>query len=119
MYFEKAKNLDELKKKYRELAFANHPDRGGDTATMQAINAEYDLMHASLLNVWAGGSQKEESGADFRRSFYEEQGWTGERYNRDLSMDAITKSFAHTANPIFLIANSVLPVKITTVLLLH
>ena len=91
MYFEKTKNLDELKKKYRELAFANHPDRGGDTATMQAINAEYDLMHASLLNVWAGGSQKEESGADFRRSFYEEQDWTGERYNRDLSMDAITK----------------------------
>lgn len=58
MYFEKTKNLDELKKKYRELAFANHPDRGGDTATMQAINAEYDLMHASLLNVWGRGLSK-------------------------------------------------------------
>ncbi len=40
-FFTNCKNLDELKKAYKAAAFANHPDRGGDTATMQAINAKY------------------------------------------------------------------------------
>lgn len=40
-YFTTCTTLDELKKEYRRLAMANHPDRGGDEATMKAINAEY------------------------------------------------------------------------------
>jgi len=36
--------LEELKRVYHALAFKHHPDRGGDTATMQAINAEYDRL---------------------------------------------------------------------------
>lgn len=40
-YFASCKNLDELKKEYRRLAMRHHPDHGGDTATMQAINGEY------------------------------------------------------------------------------
>jgi hypothetical protein len=31
-----------LKKEYKKQAFANHPDRGGDTETMKEINAEYE-----------------------------------------------------------------------------
>jgi len=40
-YFAGIKNLDDLKAKYRELCKLHHPDLGGDTATMQAINAAY------------------------------------------------------------------------------
>ena len=40
-FFVKCSTLDELKKAYKAAALANHPDLGGDTATMQAINAEY------------------------------------------------------------------------------
>lgn len=40
-YFADCKTLDELKAEYRRLAKMNHPDHGGDTATMQRINAEY------------------------------------------------------------------------------
>lgn len=47
-YFNNCKNLDELKKAYKAAAFANHPDRGGDTATMQAINAEYATRFEEL-----------------------------------------------------------------------
>lgn len=46
-YFTGCKTLDELKKEYRRLAMVHHPDMGGDTATMQAINNEY----ASLFEV--------------------------------------------------------------------
>jgi hypothetical protein len=35
-------NIDDLKTRYRELCKKWHPDLGGDTATMQAINAEYE-----------------------------------------------------------------------------
>ena len=48
MYFTECKTLDELKREYRRLASIHHPDVGGDTATMQAINAEYDEMHEIL-----------------------------------------------------------------------
>ena len=37
-------NLDtaaDIKVHYRKLCMVHHPDRGGDTATMQAINAQY------------------------------------------------------------------------------
>lgn len=47
-YFTDCKTLDELKKAYRRLAMIHHPDVGGDTAVMQAINAEYDAMHETL-----------------------------------------------------------------------
>jgi hypothetical protein len=40
-YFNNCQTIEEVKKRYRDLAKENHPDRGGDTATMQQINAEY------------------------------------------------------------------------------
>lgn len=42
-------NLNELKKAYQKLCFKHHPDRGGDTATMQQINAEYDFLLKNLI----------------------------------------------------------------------
>ena len=41
-YFETCKTLDEAKKQYRALAWIHHPDRGGDTATMQQIIAQFE-----------------------------------------------------------------------------
>ena len=43
--------LEELKGMYRKLAQQHHPDRGGDTATMQAINAEYDTLFPRLKDI--------------------------------------------------------------------
>jgi hypothetical protein len=40
-YFSTCRTVAEIKKEYKRLAMLHHPDRGGDTATMQAINAEY------------------------------------------------------------------------------
>lgn len=47
-YFTNCHTLDELKREYRRLTMLHHPDRGGDTATMQAINAEHDEVFEIL-----------------------------------------------------------------------
>lgn len=84
-YFGSIKSFDELKSRYRALAMQHHPDRGGDLATMQAINAEYDALHARW-NTCRASDEDYESAPQFRAGFYREQGWTGERYSNDLSM---------------------------------
>ena len=47
-YFTNCKTLDDLKAEYRRLAKRHHPDLGGDKATMQAINAEYETRFEIL-----------------------------------------------------------------------
>ena len=58
-YFINCKNLDDLKKAYKAAAMKNHPDMGGDTATMQAINAEYSARFEVLKR-----SQNEQAAED-------------------------------------------------------
>jgi len=41
-------NLEGLKSEYKRLCKIHHPDLGGDTATMQRINAEYAKMLMSM-----------------------------------------------------------------------
>lgn len=48
-FFNDCTTLDEVKATYKKLAFEHHPDRGGDTATMQAINSEYAFASARIL----------------------------------------------------------------------
>ena len=38
----------DLKRQYRKLAIANHPDKGGSTQAMQEINAEFE----TLYRIW-------------------------------------------------------------------
>jgi hypothetical protein len=40
-YFKDCTTLEEVKRRYKTLALLHHPDRGGETATMQEINIEY------------------------------------------------------------------------------
>lgn len=43
------KDLDDLKKQYRQLALKYHPDRGGTNEQMQVINAEHERLRNLLL----------------------------------------------------------------------
>lgn len=43
--------LEELKKQYKKLAFKHHPDCGGDTEDMKAINNEYDTLFIKLKDI--------------------------------------------------------------------
>ena len=56
-YFHGCSSLEEVKKRYKELALKHHPDRGGDTATMQQINLEYESV---LKNPFYSFSEKSE-----------------------------------------------------------
>lgn len=47
-FFKDCQTIDEVKSLYKKLAKENHPDMGGDTATMQAINTEYAFACARL-----------------------------------------------------------------------
>src|ERR1700722_8659329 len=48
-YFKECKTIDEIKALYRSLAKEHHPDKGGSTAIMQAINSEYAFACANIL----------------------------------------------------------------------
>jgi hypothetical protein len=56
-WFSGLKTVEEVKAHYRKLAMQHHPDRGGDTATMQEINAQY---HTALK----GMDRQQSKGAD-------------------------------------------------------
>ena len=51
-YFASCRTIEDLKKEYKRLALVYHPDlRTGRLETMQAINAEYDVLFPILKNV--------------------------------------------------------------------
>lgn len=47
-YFKDCNTLEELRKQYKELLKAHHPDNGGNVADMQEINVEYDKLFKLL-----------------------------------------------------------------------
>lgn len=61
-YFTNIRTLDELKVAYRRLAMQHHPDRGGDTATMKAINAEHDEIFEQLKRQQNARADADETG---------------------------------------------------------
>jgi len=84
MKYFNGKNLDEIKTEYRRLALENHPDKGGNTETMQEINAEFEIAY--LVYSKKASVQPEETAADFRNNFYTQNGWAGKRYNPNLRL---------------------------------
>lgn len=93
-YFTNCKTLDELKKEYRRLAMANHPDRGGDTAVMQAINAEYDAVFPSFRIAYnkTAETPTNETAASTRSEFYTQNGWKGSNYEAGRPLKEIAEA---------------------------
>lgn len=50
-YFNTCTTLEELKSKYKQLALKYHPDKGGNTQTMQEINNQYEQRFAKVKDV--------------------------------------------------------------------
>lgn len=75
-YFDDIFSVEAIKAHYKELAFKHHPDRGGETATMQAINAQY---HEALKRCNGQSSE----GANGKEHTY--------RYNETVEQSVIDK----------------------------
>jgi len=57
-FFNSKMTREEIRKAYRTLAMQHHPDHGGDLATMQALNAEYDwAMDVATRNEMPGRTE--------------------------------------------------------------
>ena len=64
-YFSDCKTIEEAKRLYHKLAVKHHPDLGGDLETMQAINAEFDIIAKQLANIHES-TENTEIPSDFR-----------------------------------------------------
>lgn len=47
-YFNNIRTLEELRKEYKRLVKANHPDNGGSVETIKIINVEYEICFKVL-----------------------------------------------------------------------
>lgn len=59
-YFKDCCTLEEVKRRYKELAMQHHPDKGGNTATMQEINNEYESICKNPFFEFATKSEQEQ-----------------------------------------------------------
>jgi hypothetical protein len=64
-HFNNIKNLEELRKIYRDLLKKNHPDNGGNVEIMQEINAEYDRMFKILKHTAGTTATADDTETDF------------------------------------------------------
>lgn len=70
-YFANCRTIEDAKALYRELCMQHHPDHGGDTATMQEINAQWARYQAEGAKTDAYDRQRQahadgkKSAADF------------------------------------------------------
>ncbi len=64
-WFKDCATLDALKAEYKRLAKQYHPDMGGDTATMQAINAAYEAAFNRMSGNATNGTDTTETATDF------------------------------------------------------
>jgi len=73
MYFTNPQTLEDLKQQYRALALKHHPDKGGDTAIMQAVSAEYEQLFERLKDthrnkdgqIYTASAPSDETAAEF------------------------------------------------------
>lgn len=87
-YFQNIRSLADLKKEYRRLALEHHPDKGGDTATMQRVNIEFEKLYGIWkdrldVSASASGYEHDYSGAtarEYTEYVYNEYRWKGRNY---------------------------------------
>lgn len=98
-HFKNISTLSELKKAFRALVIANHPDKGGNLEAMQEINAEFEALYNSLKDckeTTNTGYETDYQGAtaeEYTQHVYEEYGWTGKNYTREYNLQKLAKIF--------------------------
>lgn len=93
-YFKNVKSYEDLKKQFKNLLKANHPDNGGDAEIMKEINVEYD----ALFPIWKNRhnteqpqNQTTETAESTRSQFYTEFGWEGSNHSWNRSLKEVAQ----------------------------
>ena len=86
-YFHDCVSIEDAKRRYRILSKEHHPDVGGDTATMQVINAEYRFICSQIL------SGQNLNRDDFKTAYAESEQYM-DVINRIVMLDGITLEIA-------------------------
>lgn len=71
-YFSHINDIQSLKNTYRKLIKENHPDKGGDTATCQALNAEYAERMQQLIKQDTSTKYRDTASTE-EKTFWENQ----------------------------------------------
>ena len=78
MYFQDCQSPSDVKTRYRRLAMKHHPDRGGDTETMKAVNLAYEQalkgMHGFVDTDEQGRAHTYRYNEEWERSIIEKVG---------------------------------------------
>ena len=64
IYFTNIYSLEELRKEYKRLVKANHPDNGGSDEVIKIINVEYEVTFKMLEHSDTADSKKYNMAAD-------------------------------------------------------
>ena len=73
IYFNDVNNLNELKSRFRQLAFKLHPDKGGNAKEFSAMQQEYEVVYRQLKrNEGEGKQSNRNAGADQRSTIWED-----------------------------------------------
>lgn len=92
-YFKNVKSFEDLKRQFKSLLKANHPDNGGKTEVMQEINVEFD----ALFKIWKDRHEKTtgetvtETAESTRSEFYTQNGWKGSNHDWSRSLKEIAQ----------------------------
>lgn len=92
-YFKNVTSYEDLKKQYKELLKANHPDNGGDENVMKEINIDYE----ALFPVWKSreeaktGEKVNETAASTQTHFYHEYVWKGDNHDWNRSLKEVAQ----------------------------
>lgn len=68
-WFNDCSTVDQVKKRYKELALKHHPDRGGNLQDMQEINTEYTFAIARALKGENLSSEQEQEQTAFNEQY--------------------------------------------------
>lgn len=89
-YFKNVKDLKDLKKQFKKLAMEYHPDRpNGNAEIMKIVNNEYDELFPIYKNKES--IKTNETAESTRNEFYTQNGWKGDKYDRNLDIKTIAK----------------------------
>ena len=68
-FFASCTTMEMFKKEYRRLIKEHHPDNGGDTATMQEVNAQYDMGFVEAQKAYNADREPERRNTETPEQF--------------------------------------------------